>query len=125
MQTEPYAIRRKSSVPLKGNDEFEGFGIDLIDELAKLEGFSYIFKIREDKANGNLDPRTGKWTGMIGDVQSGVSTIWQFRLLLMNILCFLLKVADLAIVDLTITDERESAVDFTPPFMSLGLNLNR
>lgn len=29
--------------------------------------------------------------------------------------------ADLAIADLTITDEREEAVDFTPPFMSLGL----
>jgi len=28
--------------------------------------------------------------------------------------------ADLAITDLTITFERESAVDFTHPFMSLG-----
>jgi ionotropic glutamate receptor len=28
--------------------------------------------------------------------------------------------ADLAITDLTITSEREEAVDFTHPFMSLG-----
>jgi ionotropic kainate glutamate receptor 2 len=28
--------------------------------------------------------------------------------------------ADLAITDLTITSDREAAVDFTTPFMSLG-----
>lgn len=33
-------------------------------------------------------------------------------------LCF--QEADLAITDLTITAERESAVDFTMPFMNLG-----
>ena len=32
-----------------------------------------------------------------------------------------LQEADLAITDLTITAERESAVDFTMPFMNLGL----
>lgn len=29
--------------------------------------------------------------------------------------------ADLAITDLTITSERESGVDFTMPFMNLGM----
>lgn len=32
----------------------------------------------------------------------------------------MLQEADLAITDLTITSERESAVDFTMPFMNLG-----
>jgi hypothetical protein len=32
--------------------------------------------------------------------------------------------ADLAITDLTITSEREAAVDFTHPFMSLGEQFN-
>ena len=32
-----------------------------------------------------------------------------------------LQVADLAITDLTITAEREGAVDFTMPFMNLGM----
>lgn len=31
------------------------------------------------------------------------------------------KRADLAITDLTITSERESGVDFTMPFMNLGI----
>lgn len=65
---------RMSSVSLKGNDQFEGFGIDLIDELAKLLGFKYKFIIRQDKANGARNPVTGQWSGMIGDLQSGVST---------------------------------------------------
>jgi hypothetical protein len=33
---------------------------------------------------------------------------------------FMFQEADLAITDLTITSEREAAVDFTTPFMSLG-----
>lgn len=33
----------------------------------------------------------------------------------------MLQDADLAITDLTITSERESAVDFTMPFMNLGV----
>lgn len=32
----------------------------------------------------------------------------------------ILKTADLAITDLTITAERQNAVDFTSPFMNLG-----
>ena len=35
----------------------------------------------------------------------------------------LLQKADLAIADLTITYEREQAVDFTMPFMNLGKNI--
>lgn len=34
-----------------------------------------------------------------------------------------LQEADLAITDLTITAEREGAVDFTMPFMNLGISL--
>ena len=35
-----------------------------------------------------------------------------------------LQEADLAITDLTITSEREGAVDFTMPFMNLGTTLS-
>lgn len=34
-----------------------------------------------------------------------------------------LQKADIAVADLTITYERESAVDFTMPFMSLGIGI--
>ena len=91
---------RETPTQLFGNNRFEGFAIDLIDELGKMEGFNYTFLIREDMKNGAKDPVTGQWSGMIGAVMDGT--------------------ADLAITDLTITADREEAVDFTSPFMDLG-----
>ncbi|KYB25025.1 hypothetical protein TcasGA2_TC031399 [Tribolium castaneum] len=101
--TDPYCMLKENSGQLFGNDRFEGFAIDLIHELAQMEGFNYTFIIREDKSNGDKNKVTGEWSGMIGDVMHGV--------------------ADLAITDLTITAEREEAVDFTSPFMNLGISI--
>ncbi|XP_017769340.1 PREDICTED: glutamate receptor ionotropic, kainate 2-like [Nicrophorus vespilloides] len=101
--TDPYGMLKESQSSLTGNDRFEGFGIDLIHELSVMEGFNYTFIIREDKSNGAKHPVTGKWSGMIGDLMD-------FR-------------ADLAITDFTITSEREEAVDFTSPFMNLGISI--
>lgn len=67
-QTEPYGMLKESSNQLYGNDRFEGFAIDLINELSIMEGFNYTFKVREDKKNGAYDKETKRWTGMIGDV---------------------------------------------------------
>jgi ionotropic glutamate receptor len=63
---------KESSVQLFGNDRFEGFAIDLIHELAVMEGFNYTFLIRDDKTNGAKNETTQKWSGMIGDVIEGV-----------------------------------------------------
>lgn len=94
---------KETLIPLKGNDRFEGFGIELIDKLSQRLGFNYTFKLQEDGAYGSMNKDTGDWNGMIGE--------------LMN------DRADLAITDLTITAERESAVDFTMPFMNLGISI--
>lgn len=64
---------KDTPTPLHGNDRFEGFGIDLINELSIMEGFNYTFIIREDKSNGARDQLTGKWSGMIGDLMEYVS----------------------------------------------------
>lgn len=64
---------KETSKSLSGNDRYEGFAIDLIHELSKIEKFSYTFIIREDKANGIYDPDTKKWSGMIGDLIDFVS----------------------------------------------------
>nr|XP_018900134.1 PREDICTED: glutamate receptor ionotropic, kainate 3-like [Bemisia tabaci] len=101
--TPPYGMLKESSHKLEGNDRFEGYGIDLIHELSLMSGFNYTFRIQADKSSGNPDPRTGRWSGMIGEVLEGR--------------------ADLAIADLTITRERESAADFTLPFMNLGISI--
>ncbi|XP_076230629.1 glutamate receptor ionotropic, kainate 2 isoform X2 [Nomia melanderi] len=82
---------------------YEGFCIDLIDEIAKLLNFKYEFELVPDGNYGTYNPETKQWNGLIR------------RLLDRD--------ADLAICDLTITYERESAVDFTMPFMNLGISI--
>ncbi|XP_043256506.1 glutamate receptor ionotropic, kainate 2-like [Colletes gigas] len=82
---------------------YEGFCIDLIEEISKLLNFKYEFELVPDKNYGTYNPETKQWNGLIR------------RLLDHD--------ADLAICDLTITYERESAVDFTMPFMNLGISI--
>ena len=43
--------------------------------------------------------------------------------MLLLIIFILLKKADMAVCDLTITSERITAVDFTIPFMNLGIGI--
>ncbi|XP_043794556.1 glutamate receptor ionotropic, kainate 2-like isoform X4 [Apis laboriosa] len=82
---------------------YEGFCVDLIEEIAKLLNFKYEFELVPDGNYGTLNKETKQWNGLIR------------RLLDHD--------ADLAICDLTITYERESAVDFTMPFMNLGISI--
>lgn len=94
---------KDSAVQLNGNDRFEGFGIDLIHELSLMLGFNYTFQLQDDGNYGSINNATGEWNGMIRKLHDDV--------------------ADLAITDLTITSERESGVDFTMPFMNLGISI--
>lgn len=55
-----------------GNDRFEGYAIDLIDELAKLLGFKYEFILQEDADYGVPIEGTDNWTGMLGAVLEDV-----------------------------------------------------
>ncbi|XP_076667724.1 glutamate receptor ionotropic, kainate 2 isoform X2 [Andrena cerasifolii] len=82
---------------------YEGFCIDLIEEISKLLNFKYEFELVPDGNYGRYNKETKQWDGLIR------------RLLDRD--------ADLAICDLTITYERESAVDFTMPFMNLGISI--
>lgn len=72
-KTEPYGMRVDSLLPLYGNDQYEGFAVDIIKELAAIRGFNYTFLVREDMKNGEQDAKTGKWNGIIGDLIDGVS----------------------------------------------------
>ncbi|KAG4072084.1 hypothetical protein HA402_015583 [Bradysia odoriphaga] len=99
----PYGMLKDTTTKLSGNDRFEGFGIDLIHELSLMFGFDYEFQLQEDKDYGVKNNATGKWSGMMKELIEGR--------------------ADLAITDLTITSERESGVDFTMPFMNLGISI--
>ncbi|CAG9865359.1 unnamed protein product [Phyllotreta striolata] len=99
----PYQMLKETTEKLAGNERYEGFGIDVIDELSRLLGFNYTLIEQEDGSYGVMNKTTGKWDGMMGAIIDGK--------------------ADLAITDLTITSERESAVDFSEPFMNLGISI--
>ncbi|XP_047025434.1 glutamate receptor ionotropic, kainate 3-like [Helicoverpa zea] len=96
----PYGYMRKSDKKLEGNDQYEGFTIDLIDKLSEILGFSYEFAVEEDYGTKT---ETGEWTGMALQLRE--------------------ERADLAICDLTITAVRQSGIDFSTPFMTLGIGI--
>ncbi|KAG8227033.1 hypothetical protein J437_LFUL013820, partial [Ladona fulva] len=95
----PYGYLKHSATKLTGNDRFEGFGIEVIHEVSLMLGFNYTFRLQHDGVYGSLNRKTGQWNGMIRQLMD--------------------RKADLAITDLTITYDRESAADFTMPFMNL------
>lgn len=75
-------MHKEEALELRGNDRYEGYTIDLIDELSKLLGFKYEFILRVDKDYGSPIPGTdNQWTGMLGEVMNGVKIIQNFRLM--------------------------------------------
>lgn len=60
---------------LSGNDRFEGFGIELIDELSRMLGFNYTFKLQDDKKYGSFDKVKREWDGMIREIMEDVSSM--------------------------------------------------
>ncbi|EGK96607.1 AGAP000801-PB, partial [Anopheles gambiae str. PEST] len=99
----PYCMRKDSAEKLTGNSQFEGYAIDLIHEISKILGFNYTIRLAPDGRYGSHNKETGEWDGMIKEL--------------------LEQRADLAIADLTITFDREQVVDFTMPFMNLGISV--
>ncbi|CAF3618281.1 unnamed protein product [Adineta steineri] len=73
------------------NNEFEGFCVDLLDELSRALKFRYKIK----------PIATGRYDDMVEEVKN--------------------KIADLAVAPLTINYAREKQIDFTKPFLSLGI----
>ena len=54
-----------------GESRFEGFLVDLLDELSKDVGFQFV--IEENSKYGNLDPHSGNWSGVIGKLVNKVT----------------------------------------------------
>uniref|UniRef100_A0AAR2LFJ8 Glutamate receptor n=1 Tax=Pygocentrus nattereri TaxID=42514 RepID=A0AAR2LFJ8_PYGNA len=100
---EPYLMFKKSDKPLCGNDRFEGYCVDLLRELAAILGFRYEIQLVEDGKYGALEESTGQWNGMVRELMD--------------------HKADLAVAPLTITYVREKVIDFSKPFMTLGISI--
>ncbi|XP_076467659.1 glutamate receptor 3-like [Babylonia areolata] len=103
--SEPFLMYKafKEGQPPIGNDRFEGYSIDLAKGVASEVGFEYRFKLVEDNSYGMRNPANNTWNGMIGEL--------------------IAKKADMAIAGLTITAERERYVDFSKPFMEIGVSI--
>ncbi|RNA26254.1 glutamate receptor kainate 2-like isoform X1, partial [Brachionus plicatilis] len=93
LKEEPYVIEK--------DGKLQGFCIDILDEIANKMNFRYeIYKVA-DNQYGNEE--NGSWNGMIKELVE--------------------KKADLAISAFTINYKRQQVVDFTKPFLSLGISI--
>ena len=52
--------------------QFEGFIVDLLEEIAKQYPFNYTIEEAPDKTQGMIDHVTGQWGGVIGEIIRGV-----------------------------------------------------
>lgn len=101
-QSKPYVMKKSDEAKRLGNDKYEGYCIELIEKLATMLNFQYEFKLQRDAKYGSpINAGKTIWNGMLGEINKGEG--------------------DLAVTDLTMTEEREMAFDFTSPFMILGI----
>ena len=102
----PFIIRKNLDVPkealerLSFEEKFEGYVVDLVKEMSKEVKFKYKFHLVGDGNYGGFNPTTGTWNGMIGEL--------------------IAQEADMAVMDLSMTSQRQAAVDFTMPYMTTG-----
>ncbi|KAH9510010.1 hypothetical protein Btru_044826 [Bulinus truncatus] len=104
-EKEPYVMISKvirDGTPKVGNEPVEGFCIDLTKAVAQKVGFEYIIQFVKDGSYGSL-LTNDTWDGIVGEL--------------------IRHEADMAIAPFTITADRSRVIDFTKPFMSLGISI--
>ncbi|KAF8367108.1 glr-5 [Pristionchus pacificus] len=97
----PYVMHKTNHYELSHNNKYEGFCIDLLTELSKDLGFTFSIHTVKDGSYGNA--KNGTWDGMIGEILRGE--------------------AEMAVAPLTVNFKRAEVVDFTKPFLSLGISI--
>jgi ABC-type amino acid transport substrate-binding protein len=85
-----------------GNDRYEGYCVELAERLSQVVNFTYELRLVKDNKFGSKDAN-GNWNGIIGELVR--------------------HEADLAVAGLTISLVRERAVEFSMPFMNLGISI--
>ena len=55
----PYCMRKEAENRLAGNDQFEGYAIDLIHEISRILGFNFTIRLAPDGRYGSYNPNTG------------------------------------------------------------------
>ncbi|XP_071125932.1 glutamate receptor-like [Mytilus edulis] len=105
VKEEPYVMHNElgqQTNAMCGRENFTGYIIDLIDAVAAHMQIKYKLCIAKDEQYGK-ELENGTWNGVIGELVRGE--------------------ADIAFGAMTISSERERVVDFTKPFMSLGISI--
>nr|QGW50658.1 ionotropic receptor 16 [Propsilocerus akamusi] len=104
---EPYMMLKQhdtSGVILEGNDKYEGYCKDLAELIAKRLGINYEIRVVKDGKYGSENAHAASgWDGLVGEL--------------------IRRESDIAIASMTITSERERVIDFSKPFMSLGISI--
>ncbi|XP_041351805.1 glutamate receptor ionotropic, kainate 2-like [Gigantopelta aegis] len=100
IQEKPYMMPRES--PDENGQMYEGFCVDLLKELSRIVGFRYRIRLVPD-GNYGAPNDDGVWNGMVGQIIE--------------------RKADLAVAPLTINYVREQVIDFTKPFLNLGITI--
>ncbi|KAI1299268.1 Glutamate receptor 1 [Halotydeus destructor] len=106
IEEEPFLMTRKADdgIVLKGNDRYEGYCKDLAELISNHLKIKYVLKLVNDSKYGGIDAMSNSgWNGMVGEL--------------------IRQEADMSIAPLTITSARERVIDFTKPFMSLGISI--
>lgn len=99
-ENKPFASEIKNCV---GTHCWEGITPDTVRELAKVLKFSYEFIEPTDRQFGTYDHETETWNGLIGDLLSN-------------------KI-DMIAMDLSVSFERKTFIDFSVSFMDSGISL--
>ncbi|RCN44481.1 Ligand-gated ion channel, partial [Ancylostoma caninum] len=97
----PYVMEK---ILPSGKVTYEGFCVDLLDRLASSLHISYEISIVKDSKYGEpVSANASEWDGMIGEILRGE--------------------ADMAVGPITVTARRLEVVDFTDPFLQLGISM--
>ncbi|CAF1410580.1 unnamed protein product [Adineta steineri] len=96
----PYVMLNPNGT--NSTQKFAGFCIDILIDLSERLNFSYQIEVVKDATFGKKNEQ-GEWNGIIGELVN--------------------RRADLGLAGLTITFQREQAIDFTKPFLTLGINI--
>ncbi|KAA3672390.1 glutamate receptor, ionotropic kainate 2 [Paragonimus westermani] len=108
-QEKPYMMYKGNTAPGEprstDSKDWEGYCIDLLNEIGKELNFSYVINLVPDATYGNMRIVDGEevWDGMVQELKT--------------------RRADLAVGSFTITYDRARVIDFTTPFMYLGISI--
>uniref|UniRef100_A0A4D5R939 Glutamate receptor ionotropic, kainate 2 n=1 Tax=Scolopendra viridis TaxID=118503 RepID=A0A4D5R939_SCOVI len=100
IENKPFFSIKENQEQFQGNDRYEGFVVDMVHAMADREEFIPVIIPVKDKKYGDNNTG-GVWNGMVE--------------------ALIKQEAEAAVADLTITRIRQDAVDFSTPFMNLGI----